>query len=704
MLEIATVADDIPAWGQYPALRDLKLREFWPTEPYLASALYTTVIRNAAFSWTLEGPPRTVKAYQQMFHEADLGGGWEQFCVKVLTDFYSQDNGLFIEIIRANNESPSSPVIGFAHLDAGRCRRTGVPAYPVVYIDRLGREHKMRPWQVIARAEYPSPVETMNGVGLCAVSRVLRSAQLLRDIGIYMREKVGGSNPNSIHLINGVASAEITDAMAAHRNTQEQRGNLRYMLPLIMASIDPTATMSHEQIDLAGLPDGFDQDTQMRWYIIGLAMAFGIDPQDLAPLQGQALGTGAQSIVLHMKSRGKGPAMYVKTMEHIFNFAGILPRNITFRFDEQDIEADTQQSALDKAKAETRQIYVAMGALTPDAARQLMLDDGEISQELFDAMQLEPDLTTDETAQDSEQAGSSPKRENQAAKEAAAIKANGDLTQDFGGEQRAAWESEMAGDFERALRSTFRDVRARILSNKGLLGLGGKDLRAAELLPDDPEFWEEFRLVMTRVMLSYSSYVARGAAEFSASLGLGVDMDLVNERVLELSRTFTNDWWQGIEATTRRSMRAAIVAWQETGLGERGLPDLVDAIEPLFGRARAEVIAMTETTRLFDEGNRLAANSAGITQQEFMTGQDELVCPICAPYDGQRFPTNEGPRPPLHPRCRCSRAPVGNAGLIFGKEVTQPEPVAVVVTTVEKQVIRDDSGRIDRVLETIRRG
>ncbi len=100
VLSIATVADDIVPWGNNAAIRDRQLRDFWPTEPVFASALYNITGRNSAFSWTLEGPPTTVSLVQQIFHEADFGEGWLSFINKIGIDLFTQDNGAFIEIIR----------------------------------------------------------------------------------------------------------------------------------------------------------------------------------------------------------------------------------------------------------------------------------------------------------------------------------------------------------------------------------------------------------------------------------------------------------------------------------------------------------------------------------------------------------------------------------------------------------------------------
>ena len=124
-----------------------------------------------------------------------------------------------------------------------------------------------------------------------------------------------------------------------------------------------------------------------------------------------------------------------------------------------------------------------------------------------------------------------------------------------------------------------------------------------------------------------------------------------------------------ISQTTRSNLNKAVVGWQESGLGSRGFPDLVKAIEPMFGATRAQRIATTEVTRIFDEGNKLAHESAGIEQEEWQTAKDLRVDDICRPLDGQQFPTNGGPRPvtDTHIGCRCARLPVGGDGRAIGR-------------------------------------
>ena len=145
-------------------------------------------------------------------------------------------------------------------------------------------------------------------------------------------------------------------------------------------------------------------------------------------------------------------------------------------------------------------------------------------------------------------------------------------------------------------------------------------------------------------------------------------MDFINKAVLDVTKNYMNTWWAGLKKTTIEGMRAAIAAWQEVGLGDQGLPDLVNALEPYFGASRARRIAITETTRIFDEGNRLARESAGVQYEQWQTAHDDRVCfqnlpgapEGCAGLDRQYFKLNEGPRPPLHVSCRCARISAAN--------------------------------------------
>lgn len=232
----------------------------------------------------------------------------------------------------------------------------------------------------------------------CALTRMLRAVQILKNIGTYKYEKTGGRSANVIHMVKGVTTQQMQDAVQQAKMHADSAGLSRYMSPVIIGSIDPMADVGHDTIELTGLPDNYDEETTFKQYINQIALAFMTDYQEFAPLPGGGLGTSAQSEVQHMKNRGKGPALFMKLISQALNFR-VFPQNVEFEWDEQDSEVDAIQAANANARAQTRAIRIASQEITPEVARQLAHDDGDLSQELLNLMGVE-DTTLDVTIDD----------------------------------------------------------------------------------------------------------------------------------------------------------------------------------------------------------------------------------------------------------------------------------------------------------------
>lgn len=397
VFNIAQQADEFIPWGFNLKGRDSQLRGFWHTEPILASAIYMMCARMAAMpievvasDSTKDRPRNTIMAATRMINSSERGRGWQHFMVKVMTDVYTQDNGGFIELIRRENR-PNSPVIGIAHLDSYACERTGDPMTPVIYTDRKGRERKLAWWHVQTIEDMPSPVENMYGAQYCAVSRALRAAQIIRDIALYKKEKISGGWQRAVHLVSGVTRQNLEDAMALAQESMLNMNLTRFQQPSIIPTIDPEARLAHVQIDLASLPDGFNEETTFQWYVTQLAIAFGVDYQEFAPLASGALGSGQQSEMLHLKSRGKGPAMMISLIEHLFNDNGILPSNVKLQFTVEDARGDEGRANARFLRGKDRALRLDAGELDPKAARDLAVLDGDMPVEVLEEMETRPE-------------------------------------------------------------------------------------------------------------------------------------------------------------------------------------------------------------------------------------------------------------------------------------------------------------------------
>lgn len=436
LLQVASVADEAPQWPTIQ--RDQYLERFWPSEPFLAGAIFSICSRNAAFRWELTGPRKQVQWAQKLLSQSDFGQGWQSLIMKLSQDILCTGNGAFLEIIRPARARTKAKVwydavrivhpetqeiewvpynrhsgkfeyalkqgedfevrdsmvdlpVGLGQLDSNRCQRTGDPAFPVLYTDIHGYQHRLAAHQVVPLSEMPSPREDHLGWGRCAVDRALRAAQIMRDMEIYKHEKVSGRFARSIHLTN-IDADIIQDAVKQANENNNNIGLLRYSQPIIAATLDPNAKASTETIDLATLPDGFDEESSFRWYIAALALGFGVDYGFLAPLPGNKLGTGTQAETADRQARGKSSRLFINLIEHAINWHGILPCDTTFRFNTPDPYEESERDRAFGRRARSLSILIKAGVISPEIAAQIASDDGDLSPQYLAQMGL-ADLT-----------------------------------------------------------------------------------------------------------------------------------------------------------------------------------------------------------------------------------------------------------------------------------------------------------------------
>ena len=183
-----------------------------------------------------------------------------------------------------------------------------------------------------------------------------------------------------------------------------------------------------------------------------------------------------------------------------------------------------------------------------------------------------------------------------------------------------------------------------------------------------PAFWEnEDRLFWLAISEEYirmiSNGVAGGIEGLPPEVVALIDWDLINQDVLRYARRYRFDEIKNINETTRKYVQEAVTEWIQSG---DPLDELVRQLTPKFDPIRAEMIASTEVTRLYAEGNRTAWESAGTVREvRWMTAEDERVCVICGERNGKLYDlTDTDNHPPAHVRCRCWLQPIVDVGLV----------------------------------------
>ena len=489
----AAYNDAIAPWGTAPVVRDSQLRAFLTKEPYAMAAFGSIIARNAAMSWRIEA--KTSKVEEQahdLLMRANWGAGWLDFSSLYSMDILTQDKGQFTEIIR-EEDRPDAPTVAFRTLDAAYCWATGDPMEPVVYMDRVsGKYYRLKWYQVHHSLEMPMYTGMFAGtwgsyhrLQLCALSRALKGAQTYFNMEQYVEEKTGGRHTRAIHLVGGFAKKEIEDGMKLWQATNDGMLQSRYINPTVLAAVDPSAKPDVKTLELTSLPDGWDQEAALKDYLTLLAMALLTDYGELAPLPGKGIGTATQSETMDDKARQKGAGLFRKRIAHMMNTV-ILPDNCEFVWDEQDLKEEQYTAAIRKTRAEARGTMKANGEINEAGARMLALEQGDMSQELFDEMNTQkvvappPAQPFGGAGQVTGAGGPTPgmpqvqldvPRSSTAMPNMSLTTDEGQATKDIVEEARNGLETQATDTIERSLRKVHANIRARLrdLSEEDLL-------------------------------------------------------------------------------------------------------------------------------------------------------------------------------------------------------------------------------------------
>ena len=141
-----------------------------------------------------------------------------------------------------------------------------------------------------------------------------------------------------------------------------------------------------------------------------------------------------------------------------------------------------------------------------------------------------------------------------------------------------------------------------------------------------------------------------------------VDWTAANSDAAQWAIEYGYQLIRGITDTTRAQVAREIRYFIDNSLTINQLRDRL-MTGNLFSRKRAGMIAVTETTRAYAEGNTAAWKASGVVEgREWQTAVTEGVCPICRPLHGKIAKMGESfgmiYNPPAHVNCRCWVVPV----------------------------------------------
>ena len=188
----------------------------------------------------------------------------------------------------------------------------------------------------------------------------------------------------------------------------------------------------------------------------------------------------------------------------------------------------------------------------------------------------------------------------------------------------------------------------------------------------DADFWGGENALLRAwlidfLMQSAQESVGANDAWTRQRFALQFDPTLTNADAAKWARQYAGQLARGVNQTTQDSIRQSVANWIETPGAT--MKDLMDALP--FSESRAAIVAVTEVTAAYSEGERLYTQDLQDRYPTLKivriwnTNNDERVCPLCEPLNGKAIPVDGGwgangdndpegvQGPPLHPRDRC---------------------------------------------------
>lgn len=359
--------------------RDYFLRTFWKRfgNDMLQGVIATAVAKVQTQNWQLEGPKRLVQMYHRFLRdEADFHRGYDSLVSRGLQDYYTQDNGWFIERFRSSKRDKAGPALGFAHLDSQRVRATGNVDYPWYYEDVEGAYHLMHRSQVIRIVDLPTPATEMwsDERGFCALSRTLSTAMILTMIVAMKREKLADLPPSALAIFNNISRKQFENSLRLKGMEDDMANNMLYRQLLPLFGIDPAHPASVQFLSLREVWEGFSDEEAMNMAAYSFAAGFRMDPREFWPVSQGTLGTGKEAEVQHQKAKGKSHGLIFTHLERGLNANDSLPKNVKFKFAIQDADEEEQRAKIHSMQIGNIEGMQKAGAtLTPGEVRYLLV-------------------------------------------------------------------------------------------------------------------------------------------------------------------------------------------------------------------------------------------------------------------------------------------------------------------------------------------
>jgi hypothetical protein len=368
--------DYLPSWGT--RLREKALRQYdRDTNNTLWQGARSMLEKKFAGTPSeLKGGRNTTRHFDDVLRFAQFGKGQRHLKKLVARDYLRFDGGAYVEVIAPGNPKrpPTGRVTGLAHLDSLYCFPTGDPEFPVIYYNRDGAKHILHHTRVMHFVDSPDGDQNNPGYGQCALSRAIAIVVRQINMGRYIVAKLDDKPPPGMLLVSGMTRAAWDAVWMTYGQDQSNDRRPEWGKVMPFFGVDASIAPKIESVPFATTPDKFDFKVYVELDVHELALALGVDIQDLWELTGGNLGSGQQSEVQHAKSRGNTLGDMLSMWEQALNNY-VLPPSLEYEHKVRDPYEANERAQ--NAQTWAGFLTAAGDALTAEEKRQILANQVE---------------------------------------------------------------------------------------------------------------------------------------------------------------------------------------------------------------------------------------------------------------------------------------------------------------------------------------
>ena len=383
-----------PPYAADSSRLDTWLAKVVKKEPYLLGILQSVVSIDKNRGWTLVGGKIQVKKFVNILHNFQVAPdlfGWRNGLSVSAQNFYQSNLGSVVEIGRSQT---NGPLAALYTVDPTKCKLTGRQETPLKYTNGPRDKQDWEPTDYFRVTSFPSPAESMNGLGMCAVYRCIELAKLLVSVFEHDREQLGSKAPKGILTINGLTQEQWLQSL------EESSVDLKTLEREYYSGVQVLASEGNPEIKVgltsfSNLPAEFDHREFIDMIIYGYALAFGYDPREFWPVSSGSLGTATESESQFRRASSKGGLDFTLGFQE--KLQDELPETVDFEFEQRDVQGDIAEADFQKKKLDIiSQMFSGASSQQGGPSSPSLISFEEARQLMVDAKLIPDDWTPDD--------------------------------------------------------------------------------------------------------------------------------------------------------------------------------------------------------------------------------------------------------------------------------------------------------------------